>query len=516
MHDDPPPPRDSISKKRKTQPANPLIRGIVAFCDQKPHVGIVRRTGSTPTPTTTNTTSGDTRTSPSANSSSSTSLPVVLAISDLPKRYTAYAPLLLLPPSFISAAQQTPPLAAWPRFYSTLTESQRAALFRCITEEGFRGLDISRIAINAPIAASEGEVTNQVAAEEGRLEGGYDDKDKDCTRRPNVLRSPSGLIPVYGDWGPALPFEQHRVRTLTPTAEDFQAAFWTATAQHEGVTQVWAPLYTMFSRGNVSEKARILGLRSWFPGMTTARESEVDVEIEFGSHDDVTMVDVVDMYVGIGYFAFCYLKRGVRRVYGWDINPWSIEGLRRGCDRNGWKCLVVNVDAIGSVGSAAGGSVRELAERIREGDQGGPGEQNVVRCVAFLGDNKWAAKVLQEIQSELRRMEGNARVERSNLNIRHANLGLLPTSRASWRDAVVILTTMHEGGKGGWLHVHENVDMREIERMTGEVVDQVNRLLQVSPGDRRFHACCQHVEQVKTYAPGVMHCVFDVAITSNG
>ncbi|EXJ55305.1 hypothetical protein A1O7_08232 [Cladophialophora yegresii CBS 114405] len=498
----PPPPPGRMPRKKKAQPINPLVRGIVAFCDQNPHVGIVRRTGST---TVTTTTTGDDR-NQSANSSSSTTLPVVLTISDLPKRYTAYAPVLLLPPSFISAAQQVPSLAAWPRFYSTLTETQKAALFRCVAEEGFRGLCISRIAINAPIVAEEREVGDQVVAEE-RLRDGYDHeaKGKQCTRHPNVLRSPSGLIPVYGDWGPVLPFEQHRVRTLTPRTEDFEATFWTATAQHEGITQIWAPLYTMFSRGNVSEKARILGLRSWFPGLIAARKGEGDGEVELVSHHDVSMVDVVDMYVGIGYFAFCYLKRGVRRVYGWDINPWSIEGLRRGCDRNGWKCLVVNVDVDGGVV----GGARDLAERIREGDQ----TQNVVRCVAFLGDNKWAAKVLQEIQVEFRRMEA---VTRSSWNIRHANLGLLPTSRASWLDAVVTLTTMSEGGKGGWLHVHENVDMREIERVAGRVVDQVTGLVQNNSGDRRYHVSCQHVEQVKTYAPGVMHCVFDVEITSNG
>ncbi|KIW63792.1 hypothetical protein PV04_08764 [Phialophora macrospora] len=480
-------------KKKKTQPTNPLIRGIVAFCDRHSDLSIVLVPGTgTTTMTTTNDDNKGTNPDPDKM--------LMLAISDLPKRYTAFAPLLLLPPSFVGAGYNTPP-TAWTRFYSTLSESQRADLYRCIAEEGFRGSRISRIAINAPIAA-EGEVG-------AHTEVGDDDGGQETTKHhPNVLRSPSGLLPVYGDWGPTLPLEQHRVRILRPRTEDFEHAFWTATVQHEGVTQVWAPLYTMFSRGNFAEKARILGLQSWFPGLITRK-----AEVEVGSHDNVSMVDVVDMYVGIGYFAFCYLKRGVRRVYGWDINPWSIEGLRRGCYKNGWECLVVRVDADGKV---EGGGVKELAERIRQGDQDGPGEENVVRCVAFLGDNKWAAKVLQEIQSEFGRIEGNARGERPSLNITHANLGLLPTSKASWSDAVKILTAMSECRKGGWLHIHENVDIREIERMAEEVVDQVNGLVQENSDDRCFDLSCAHVEQVKTYAPGVMHCVFDVEIQANG
>jgi tRNA wybutosine-synthesizing protein 2 len=494
MHDDPPPLQEKRrSKKKKTQPTNPLIRGIVAFCDQQSDVSIVlvHETGTTTAAAAAE--DNNKSTSPDLNPPNV----LVLAISDLPKRYTAFAPLLLLPPSSTGAGFNNTASTAWTRFYSTLGESQRADLFRCIAEEGFRGSRISRIAINAPIAA-DGEVDIGTHMEVGDDDG----QQQEATTRhlPNVLRSPSGLLPVYGDWGPPLPPEQHRVRILAPTVEDFEHAFWTATVQHEGITQVWAPLFTMFSRGNVAEKARILGLQSWFPGV---------------SHDHVSMpsVDVVDMYVGIGYFAFCYLKRQVRRVYGWDINPWSIEGLRRGCERNGWKCLVVRVDAEGGVEGEGG--VMGLAEQIREGDQDGR-EENVVRCVAFLGDNKWAAKVLQEIQAEFSKMEGNGGVKRPSLNIRHANLGLLPTSKASWRDAVKILTTMSESSKGGWLHVHENVDMRRIERMAGEVVDQVNVLVQDNSRDRPFDVSCAHVEQVKTYAPGVMHCVFDVEIQSNG
>ena len=37
-----------------------------------------------------------------------------------------------------------------------------------------------------------------------------------------------------------------------------------------------------------------------------------------------------DLYAGIGYFAFSYAKAGVGKVLCWEINPWSVDGLRRG------------------------------------------------------------------------------------------------------------------------------------------------------------------------------------------
>jgi len=94
--------------------------------------------------------------------------------------------------------------------------------------------------------------------------------------------------------------------------------------------------------------------------------------------------------------------------------------------------------------------------------------------------------------------------ERSSwLEIRHINLGLLPTSRLSWEDAVGMLgeTT------GGWVHVHENVDIRQMDQKRDFVVQQFQAHLD---GDRT--ASCSRIERVKTYAPGVMHCVFDMHI----
>jgi tRNA wybutosine-synthesizing protein 2 len=257
----------------------------------------------------------------------------------------------------------------------------------------------------------------------------------------------------------------------------------------------------MFSRGNISEKARVLGNDAagarTFPGLT---ESELQ--------DDLGNIDVVDMYVGIGYFAFSYLGRGVRTVWGWDINPWSIEGLRRGCEHNGWRCLVLRVS---DEGSLVGITAEEVAQKLANPDVAMNGQ--TVKCIALLGDNRWTNQVMGEIQVHLNMAESA-----SALNVRHVNLGLLPTSEPSWQNATRLLLKANQGGTGGWLHIHENVEVRQIELMTKDIVRRVTEIVCQDENvgiDAEWLVSCSHVEQVKTYAPGVMHCVFDICIMPN-
>jgi len=291
----------------------------------------------------------------------------------------------------------------------------------------------------------------------------------------NVMRSPAGLVPVFGDFGPSRLSSGDQ-----PGPADFDAAFWTSAVQNGGITQVWAPLWTMFSRGNISEKARILGNRGRFNGMTDA---------ELGQK--LTDIEVIDFYVGIGYFAFSYLKRGVRRVWGWEINGWSVEGLRRGAEKNGWKVCVIEVGEEGLVSEVR---IAQIARIMSKGDVSEP------RCVVFHGDNKWAAQVMAVITGLLAASE-------RGLPIRHANLGLLPTSRTSWENSVQVLDQQ----MGGWLHIHENVEANEIDAKGGDVVSQIKNIVNSQRGASWTVSYC-HVEQVKTYGPGVVHCVFDIEI----
>lgn len=372
----------------------------------------------------------------------------------LPKRYTVYQPLLLLPTN----ALNTP--SAWGTLYAALNDEQRQALFASVVHN-FRNMGVTHVAMNAPIAPTHPQ------------------------GQENRIRSPVGLVPLYGDFGPAPSTSASASmdgENAHPSEGDLQQALWVHTVQNQGIVQTWAPLYTMFSRGNITEKARILGHAGVFEGL-----DEVSLRSE-----RVEDIGVVDMYAGIGYFVFSYLKRGVKRVWGWEINGWSIEGLRRGCAANGWGCKVVKLRDDGELES---GSIPELVA----------GLDDDTRVVIFHGDNRFAGGILDQIRSVMEPRE-------SWNSIRHVNLGLLPSSRASWDNA----TRMIDVNRGGWVHVHENVDFREIDKMKDEIIADIKRLREKNCSTANHTEQiveCQHVEHVKTYAPGVMHCVFDIRIS---
>ena len=342
---------------------------------------------------------------------------------------------------------------------SALDDGQLKLLYEPIAAS-FSAYGVTHIAINAPIVRET------------------------ATGQENKMRSPTGLVPLYGDFGPlpVTPDGKPDEQLLNnPTETDFQAALWASAVQNSGIVQVWAPVYSMFSRGNISEKARILGLgKEKFEGLD---KDELGQRLE-----DVA---VVDMYAGIGYFVFSYLRRGVGRVWAWEINAWSVEGLRRGCERNGWGIMVVKVDSEGQVEEGIERLVEELSDDHR--------------VVAFLGDNMFAADVLGKIRDVLER-RGNWK------HIRHVNLGLLPSSKPSWEGAVRVL----DARASGWIHVHENVDIESIGAMQPSIEDELGTLLSVHRGAFREikagEVSCRHVERVKTYAPGVMHCVFDMYV----
>ncbi|KAE8376349.1 S-adenosyl-L-methionine-dependent methyltransferase [Aspergillus bertholletiae] len=370
----------------------------------------------------------------------------------LPKRFTVYEPMLLLPANAFSSP---PP---WSALYQSLTGPQQQGLYASLVR-AFSRMGVTHIAINAPIALT------------------------DTRGHENRMRSPAGLVPLYGDFGLAAMTSAATSpagEEGQPSGEDLERAFWVRTMQNHGIVQIWAPLYTMFSRGNVTEKARVLGQGpSPFEGLDVG---------QLGGQA-VSDVGVVDMYAGIGYFVFSYLKRGVKRVWGWEINGWSVEGLRRGCEANGWGCRVVRIQEDGRLNE----DLLDLVSSLRDTD----------RVVLFHGDNRFAADLLEKIRDV---MEGKGEWN----CVRHVNLGLLPTSADAWGNAC----RMVDAEMGGWIHVHENVDVREIEQKKGDITLEVGRLRAEALGvkDATASADCRHVEQVKTYAPGVMHCVYDIKL----
>ncbi|MCJ1275880.1 hypothetical protein MMC21_003685 [Puttea exsequens] len=212
----------------------------------------------------------------------------------------------------------------------------------------------------------------------------------------------------------------------------------------------------MFSRGNISEKARILKLDSLTEAILGARPEETSA---------------VDLYAGIGYFTFCYASMRVERVLCWEINGWSIEGLRRGAEGNGWGVRVVE-----------------------EGEEWRGGGERVVVFREGNVDAGWRVEAVREMIPP----------------VRHVNCGFLPSSRGGWEGAVRVLDRA-----GGWIHAHENIALRDVERRKREIVDVLVQLVESRYGSdprEKRKIDCEHLEQVKSYAPGIMHCVLDIRI----
>lgn len=353
--------------------------------------------------------------------------------------YMVYQPLLLLPSSTFSHLLSAFAIAS--------SHSELFSLYRLLCDS----LNVSHVALNAPIPEEVLPRSQYHSFSPGERQS--QSSHKMCKNEPNILRSPTGLTPLYGDFGPDL-IPEH-----APTAGDFAAAFW-CSAQQNGIFQTWAPRYTMFSRGNISEKARLLVMES-----LTEKRLQVGLQ----------QTSAVDLYAGIGYFAFSYAKTGVGKILCWEINPWSVEGFMRGALKNRWTVQSVSED-VSSDASVAKDS----------------------RFLIFRENNEHAASRISKIRGNIP-------------PVRHVNCGLLPSSRGSWGVAVQIIDPV----QGGWIHTHENVAKKDIEMRKYEVAEIFKDLMEKHRDQLLGHPWaveCEHVEQVKSYAPGVIHCVFDIAI----
>lgn len=368
-------------------------------------------------------------------------LSVDALVNGFPEAYSIYTPLLLLPSNTLSK-DWISLIANHPHTLEPVW-SHIASAMRC-----------THMALNSPIPASNS--TSPAHALDAE----------------NVIRSPVNITPLYGCLGPAPTAQTLR----SPSTTDFAAALWVTTRQN-GIVQSWAPLYTMFSRGNVKEKARVLHLPS-------VRSS---VDTDGGAV-------AVDLYAGIGYFSFSYRRAGMKRVLCWELNPWSVEGLCRGAALTGWTTRVF---------TPADVPLEDAADSEwdvwRDGVIGACEDFWI-----FAMSNETADRILACLKEFLP-------------PIRHVNLGLLPVSRPSWPCAVRAVNAK----LGGWVHAHENVGVDEMDEREAEVEryfqemsdecaseDKVGR--QQVREERKVQV--EHVERVKMYAPGVVHAVFDVHI----
>ncbi|ANB11407.1 Trm12p [Sugiyamaella lignohabitans] len=206
------------------------------------------------------------------------------------------------------------------------------------------------------------------------------------------VRRPADLICLYGDFGPP-----PSTVPESPSSEDLDAAFWCSAIQN-GIYQTWAPRYTMFSRGNITEKSRVLD--------TFAKQAPIEG------------TTIVDMYAGIGYFTFSYARNHPARILCWEINPFSVEGLIRGALANNFPVRLV-----------------------RHNEPYEPLGSDFI--VVFLEDNCHALE----------------RISQAHISdISHVNLGLLPDSRLAWSDSVRIgRRHSTQLAHPTVLHIHENI-----------------------------------------------------------
>ncbi|GIZ41609.1 hypothetical protein CKM354_000490800 [Cercospora kikuchii] len=364
----------------------------------------------------------------------------------LSKSHTIYGDLLIFPHNALSGPEWQP--------LQPLAPSVLDDLWQRICKE----CKITHIASNKPIPP----------------------QNEDSTKSENILRAPINFTPIYGDFGPESASDP-------PTGDDFAKAFW-VTAKQNGIYQTWAPRWTMFSRGNISEKARLLTL----PSVVQAAEEAKQARDE-GVEDWEMGFDVVDLYAGIGYFTFSYVKAGARRVFCWDLNPWSVEGLVRGARKNKW-----DVENFGRIEGAEGED--EEAREVM-------GRSNATILV-FNESNEMAPQRLREISRY------------SRPNIRHVNLGMLPSSRKALELAAAFVSLKPKG----WLHIHENFLVEEIAEKSEWTRKEFERLLLESSnphlehlGDgQKLKVEIEHINKLKSYAPGVMHCVIDIAVEVSG
>lgn len=181
--------------------------------------------------------------------------------------------------------------------------------------------------------------------------------------KSSIMRVPENILPLYGHFEPEVTSQMLEL----PTESDFKQAFWCHTIQN-GIYQTWAPRFTMFSRGNIKEKKRILD-----------------------TFKNLNNTWVLDLYGGIGYFSLSYLKNGAKLMC-WELNPWSTEALIRNCQMNNF-------------------SFKLNPTTYDESTQ----------VYIFNENNEHSIKSLHQVMSNP-----------SSLPISHINLGLLPSSKQSW------------------------------------------------------------------------------------
>ncbi|EMF09608.1 uncharacterized protein SEPMUDRAFT_111062 [Sphaerulina musiva SO2202] len=471
------------------------------------------------------------------------------------KSYTVYGCMLLLPQNALEGPEWSPlePLI----HHNNINNNNTALndLYKSIAKE----LKITHIASNKPIPLHHPHPHHPhppphppPANVTDTCNDNNNNNETTPTSSENILRAPINFTPLYGDFGPETCSQPH------PTQEDFDKAFW-VTAKQNGIYQVWAPRWTMFSRGNISEKARLLTLGS-------VREAVEDAAVrggrEGGEEEEEEERELqppgfaaIDLYAGIGYFAFSYLRAGADQVWCWDINPWSIEGLLRGAKANKWEAVLLSH----GMDHFDGDLLQETATTSMSKETLKKGIRKA-KLLIFNESNIHAPERLQQYLFPPPPPLPQPHHHPPQITIRHINLGLLPSSRESLSLAAQILSLQHQQqqitstrqkedkskrrrrkGSTSWIHMHENFLLEEIlakanerskeleEKIHGflsiihyqknitwkernEMEGEEKRKKEREKRTSRVRVKIEGINRLKSYAPGVMHCVVDFGV----
>ena len=443
---------------------NPVQTAVRTWLDSLPPNLVESLTDQLPTTTTTTDTNNTTTTTDTKQ----------ILLDRAPKRWVVYEPMVLLPSGSFSSAP-------WPALLSSLTPSQKEPLWTAILHQisptNFKP-PLTHLAINEPIPLHLSNPPPQIPTPTTTNQA----QDQATLSNPseNLLRAPTSLHPLHGSFGTPSP------------ATDFTSALWVTTKQNN-LIQTWAPLHTMFSRGNIKEKARLL---SFHNPPSTQSSSPSSPPSQF-PHRQITLQGrgkyAIDLYAGIGYFTLPLASLGLR-VVCWELNPWSVEGLRRGAAANGFSVRVV----IPSPSSSSSSSPSSTTSTTAGGEE--------VDVDQELADWLAGEEQIVVVQEDNRFAAGRVARLRGLLEVVHVNCGFLPSSEGVWKDA----WGMVGGEENGWLHLHENVGVEGIEARREVLQGLLDRWGEEKDDGKEGRV--EHVELVKTFAPGVWHCVFDVFI----
>tara|TARA_B100000767_G_scaffold101716_1_gene97676 strand:+ start:5069 stop:6241 length:1173 start_codon:yes stop_codon:yes gene_type:complete len=157
---------------------------------------------------------------------------------------------------------------------------------------------------------------------------------------------------------------------------------------------------------------------------------------------------VVDAFAGIGYYSLPMLVRSnVKHLHACEINSNSIEALLWGAKKN-------NVSQ---------------------------------KLTIHEGDNQITLAKLKDKSDR-------------------CHLGILPSSEGVWQLALGCLKK-----KGGWLHIHMNVEEKKIPSWIEETISKLELMSQKM--GRNWTIEAKHLEKVKWFSPRVRHVVLDVHCT---